>query len=391
MLPLEGIRVLDFTQMVAGALSTMLLGDLGADVIKIEPPEGDAMRRTGNTAVDGLVESEASLSLSRNKRSVVLDLKSAAGKQAALDLAAQADIVVENFRPGTMDKLGLGYDELRKRNPRLIFCAVAGFRPDSRYAKRPALDQVIQALSGLMQLNGSEESGPLRTGFPFVDIFSPSLATIGILAALRRRDLTGEGGRVDMSMLDAAIFGMIPREGYYFMTGKTPARIGNKHYQVVPCDSYATADNRQIQIIAHQEKFWEALTDALADPELAADPRFATNALRIENRDAVDDWVKRLIQERPLSEWLERFEKAGVLFAPVRTLDEVFSDPEVQDHMVIEVDHPHIGTIKLLANPINISGCDTLYELPPPMLGEHTGDVIGKDGKVLSGAWRENR
>ena len=139
MLPLEGIRVLDFTQMVAGALSTMLLGDLGADVIKIEPPEGDAMRRTGNTAVEGLVESEA-----RNKRSIILDLKSAAGKQAALDLAAQADIVVENFRPGTMDKLGLGYDELSKRNPRLVFCAVAGFRPDSRYAKRPALDQVIQ-------------------------------------------------------------------------------------------------------------------------------------------------------------------------------------------------------------------------------------------------------
>ena len=147
MLPLEGIRVLDFTQMVAGALSTMLLGDLGADVIKIEPPEGDAMRRTGNTAVEGLVESEASLSLSRNKRSIILDLKSAAGKQAALDLAAQADIVVENFRPGTMDKLGLGYDELSKRNPRLVFCAVAGFRPDSRYAKRPALDQVIQAES----------------------------------------------------------------------------------------------------------------------------------------------------------------------------------------------------------------------------------------------------
>ena len=391
MLPLEGIRVLDFTQMVAGALSTMLLGDLGADVIKIEPPEGDAMRRTGNTAIEGLVESEASLSLSRNKRSVVLDLKSAAGKQAALDLAAQADIVVENFRPGTMDKLGLGYEELHRRNPRLIFCAVAGFRPDSRYAKRPALDQVIQALSGLMQLNGSEESGPLRTGFPFVDIFSPSLATIGILAALRRRDLTGEGARVDMSMLDAAIFGMIPREGYYFMTGKTPARIGNKHYQVVPCDSYTTADGRQVQIIAHQEKFWHALTDALADPELTTDPRFSTNALRIENRDTVDEWIQRRIRERPLSEWLERFETAGVLFAPVRTLDEVFSDPEVRDHMVVEVDHSHIGAINLLANPINISGSETLYERPPPMLGEHTGDIIGEDGKVRSDAWLEKR
>ena len=191
-----------------------------------------------------------------------------------------------------------------------------------------------------------------------------------------------------MSMMDAAIFGMIPREGYYFMTGETPARMGNKHYQVVPCESYSTADDRQIQIIAHQEKFWHTLTDALADPELAADPRFSTNALRVENRDVVDEWVGRLIRSRPMVEWLECFEKAGVLFAPVRTLDEVFSDPEVRDHMVIGVEHPQLGTINLLANPINISGCDTLYELPPPMLGEHTRDVIDKDGKVLPGAWR---
>ena len=391
MLPLEGIRVLDFTQLIAGAFSTMLLGDLGADVIKIEPPEGDAMRRTGNTSVEGLLESEASLSLSRNKRSVVLDLKSAAGKRAALDLAAQADIVVENFRPGTMDKLGLGYDELSRSNPGLIFCAVAGFRPNSKYAKRPALDQVIQALSGLMQLNGSEESGPLRTGFPFVDIFSPTLATIGILAALHRRELTGEGGRVDMSMMDAAIFGMIPREGYYFKTGKTPARIGNKHYQIVPCDSYTTSDNRQIQIIAHQEKFWHTLTDALADPELADDPRFLTNALRNDNRDAVDEWLARIIATKPLSEWLDRFEKSGVLFAPVRTLDEVFSDPEVRNDMVVNVNHSQIGTIKVLANPINISGCDTRYEVPPPMLGEHTDDVIDENGNVLPNAWRKSR
>ncbi len=386
--PLSDLRVLDFSQIVAGPLAGLLLGDLGADVIKVEPPEGDAARRIGTTRVNGSTESEGVISLNRNKRSVVLDLKSEAGRAAAFELAKTADIIIENFRPGAMEKLGLGYEAVSAANPGVIYCSICGFGRTGPWSGRPAVDQIIQAASGIMQLTGAEDSGPLRTGFPFADTITPALATVGVLSALRERDRTGKGQRVDVSMLDAVLMGIVPREGYYFATGGTPARLGNAHYQVAPCGSFKTSDDRYIQIIAHQPKFWTSLVAALGEPSLAGDPRYVDNATRFANRETLHARMTELLAERPLAEWLERLESAGALFAPVRNFDEVFGDPDVAAHMVVEMEHAAAGRVKTVANPIQLSESPVRYERPPPALGEHSGEILDTQGGVRADAWR---
>ena len=382
--PLEGIRVLDFTQMMAGPLCAMLLGDLGADVIKIEPPEGDAIRRTGETFLGG--ETESFLSFNRNKRSVVIDLKAEAGREAGRGLAAGADVVLENFRPGSAERLGVGYEVLRALNPRLVYCSISGFGREGADRARPALDPVIQAMSGIMQLTGSDETGPLRTGFPFSDLVTPLLATIGVLAALRVRERTGRGQRVDLSMLDATIFGMMPRDAYFFATGRTPSRLGNEHYQIAPWNTYATADGRYLMVVAHTEKFWHALITALAAPELGADPRFLSNADRVRNRTALNARLAAAFRTASLDEWTPRLTAAGVLFAPVRSFPEVFSDPRVRREMLVELDHPTAGRITVLANPLRFSETPATVRRCPPRLGEHTAEVLSPDTDEAGGA-----
>ena len=382
--PLEGIRVLDFTQMMAGPLCAMLLGDLGADVIKIEPPEGDAIRRTGETFLGG--ETESFLSFNRNKRSVVIDLKAEAGQEAGRGLAAGADVVLENFRPGSAERLGVGYETLRALNPRLVYCSISGFGRAGADRARPALDPVIQAMSGIMQLTGSDETGPLRTGFPFSDLVTPLFATIGVLAALRVRERTGRGQRVDLSMLDATIFGMMPREAYFFATGRTPSRLGNEHYQIAPWNTYETADGRHLIVVAHTEKFWHALITALDAPELGADPRFLSNADRVRNRAALNARLAAAFRAVSLDEWTPRLTAAGVLFAPVRSLPEVFSDPRVRREMLVELDHPTAGRITVLANPLRFSETPATVRRCPPRLGEHTAEVLSPDTDEAGGA-----
>jgi crotonobetainyl-CoA:carnitine CoA-transferase CaiB-like acyl-CoA transferase len=373
--PLKGITVLDLTQMLAGPLGTMILGDLGADIIKIEPPGGDSLRTTGDTFVGGSRESEGYLSINRNKKSVVLDLKRTADQQIIRQLALQADVIIENYRPGAIDRMGLRYEDLAKKNPGLIFCSVNGFGATGPNASRPALDQVIQALSGLMQLTGTEESGPLRTGFPYADIISPLFATIGILSALYARDRSGRGQRVDVSMLHATIFGMVPRDGYFFATGQSPKRFGNKHYQVVPCGTYRTSDDRLLLLIAHQPKFWDALVKASRDPAFE-DPRFATNKQRLGHRAEIDERLTKLISSATLAEWTKRLDDASALYAPVRTWPEVFSDPSVKDDVLVKFDHPTAGEITSINNPIKFSETKIEMRYRPPLLGEHTEEVL---------------
>ena len=371
--PLHGITVIDFTQMMAGPLCTMLLGDLGAEIIKVESPEGDPIRRTGDTRIGG--ETEYTLSLNRNKRSIALDLKTPEGLRAALKIADQCDIAVENFRPGTADRLGIGWEALHARNPRLIYCAMSGFGNDGAHRDRPALDPIIQAMSGVMQLTGTAESGPLRTGFALGDFITPVFAVTGILAALHVRAVHGIGQRVDLSMLDAAVFSMLPREGFFFATGEQPPRTGNQHYQIVPYNSYTTSDGRQIFIMAHDEKFWAALLAALDDPGLSADARFADNAGRRVHRDELDSRIARVFTTRPSAEWMERLSAAGALFSLVRTMDEVFADPDVVRHMVRSVDHPAAGTVRLLGHPVRYSATPASIRLPAPLLGQHSEEL----------------
>lgn len=375
---LDGVRVVDFSQMMAGPLCSMLLGDLGADVVKVEPPEGDAMRVTGETFVGG--ETEYFLSLNRSKRSLAVDLKTAGGRSIVRRLAQRADVVLENFRPGTAERLGVDYASLRDLNPRLVYCSVSGFGREGPDSKRPALDPVIQAMSGLMQLTGTPESGPLRTGFPLADLATPLLATIGILAALHTRRETGRGQRVDLSMLEAAIFSMIPREGYYFATGRVPPRLGNEHYQLAPFNVYETRDGRHLMVLAHVEKFWLALVAGLGEPGLADDLRFKTNADRLRHREELNRRLAARFREASLDEWARRLGEAGALFAPVRSIPEVFADPEVRRSMVVELSHPRAGRIQVLGNPIRFSETSAEVGTPPPRLGQHTRDVLRELG-----------
>ena len=375
---LDGVKVLDLTQMVAGPLATLMLGDMGADVIKVEPPDGESARQIGHSRPGG--ESDYYLAMNRNKRGIVLDLKTARGVATIKALAAISDIVVENFRPGTMEKLGLGYETLRESNPRLIYCAVSGFGNHGPYRDRPALDPVIQAMSGYMQLNGTPDSGPLKSGALHSDFTAPLFATIGILAALRARDAGGGGQRVDISMMDATIFSMIPREQYYFATGRQPARTGNAHFQLAPYNTYASSDGRHLMILAHTDKYWRAILAALDRQDLATDPRFADPTTRFENRAALDAIIAAVFAGDTFDAWTARLTGADALFAPVRDFDQVFTDPLVRETMVHTIDHPNAGSVDMLRTPIRLSENPLTIRRRPPLLGEHTAEVLAEAG-----------
>jgi CoA:oxalate CoA-transferase len=373
---LDGVQVLDLTQMVAGPLCTLLLGDLGADVIKVEPLEGDAARHIGINRPGG--ESDYFLSMNRNKRSVVLDLKSARGVAMLKLLATRADVLVENFRPGTMEKLGIGYDALRQANPGLVYCGLSGFGSTGPYRDRPALDPVIQAMSGLMQLTGTATSGPLKTGVLLSDFVPPLFGTIGILAALRARDANGQGQRVEISMLDATVFAMVPREQYYFATGKTPVRLGNAHYQLAPWNTYATRDARHLMVVAHNDKYWRNLLAAIGRDDLASDQRFASNAARLDNREALDLVLADAFRSEVLDRWIARLGESDALFSVVRDLPEVFSDPALRETMIETVSHPTAGELSLLKAPLRMPANPPSIRRAPPSLGQHTDEVLAE-------------
>ena len=376
MASLDGIKVIDFTHMIAGPLSTMLLADLGADVIKIEPAEGETARHLGDRIVGDATD--YFLAFNRNKRSIMLDLKSSQDIATLRLLIDSADLVVENFRAGTMERLGIGYETLKRTNPGLVYCSVSGYGPGSPAADRPAVDPVIQALSGIMQLTGTEESGPLKTGFPLGDYVSPLFATIGVLAALLERKTTGLGKRVDVAMLETMVFSMIPREGAFFAEGREPVRRGNAHSQMVPANSYATADGREVYVFIHSNKFWRSLAEMLGDEMLLNDPRFATNALRLQHREEVDARIAAAFAAHPLAHWTPLIDAGGVSAGPVRTFPEVFADPLVRDTMVATIPNAAGETVHLLRTPIRFDGVRPEIRLPPPELGEHLDEVLAE-------------
>ncbi len=380
-LPLSNIRILDLTVMTSGPVATMMLGDIGADVIKIEELKVGELSRSMGTIFVG-DESCNFLSQNRNKRSLRLDLKKPEARAAFLRMAESADVITENFRPGTMDRLGIGYDVVKKINPRIIFASISAFGQTGPYAHLPANDPVVQALSGLMAMTGDADGEPVRVGQPCPDFGAAALLAFGVCAALLHRERTGEGQQLDLSLLDGTVFSSIPRDGETLRTGEAPPRLGTSHAMFVPYRNFRGSDGSLFFLSCFTEKFWGAVCDSIGRPELKTDSRSATNIARCKNRAFVDSELEAMFATRPTAEWLALFAKFGVPAAPVQDLNYALrKDPQLRHNKtLVSLDHPTAGKVETLALPVNFHGTPARYGRPPPILGEHSFEVLGEFG-----------
>lgn len=375
-MPLTGLKVLDLTRVVSGPFCTMLLADFGADVIKIEAPDGDPSRVTG---IMGKGENPYFVNLNRNKRTITVDMKQEEGKEIIRRLVKRSDVLVENFRPGVMERLGLGYNQLKILNPALIYAAISGFGKSGPYKDRPAFDFIAQAMSGFMSLNGNETMPPLRVGIPISDTIAGLYAAFGILAAFHERKKTGKGQEVQTAMVDGLISMFTFASSAYFATGKLPPRNGNDHMVVSPYGLFDTLDS-PVAIAPSTEKNWQQLCAALGREDLLKDPRFDTQEKRRKNRQEINQIVQSVIGARKRDEWIDLLNKAGVPCGPVNNLEQVFSDPQVMhQEMVIESAQP-CGPIKMPGFPVKLSGTPARLRKPSPQVGENTVEVLHELG-----------
>jgi len=377
--PLEGIRVLDLTRFMAGPFGTAMLADYGADIIKVESPgEGDGARAWGPPFAGG--ESIYFLSVNRNKRSVTLNLRHPEGVALLLRLADRADVLVENFTPGTMSRLGIGEEVLRQRNPRLIYCAISGFGQTGPYRDRSAFDLILQGMGGVMGTTGEEGGAPVRVGIPIADIAGGMYAAYAITLALLARGRTGVGQVLDVSMMDAQISWLSYYVGIYLTSGEIPPRRGSAHATVVPYQAFACADGRYITLGTGNDRLFRRFCE-VAGVALADDPRFRTNPDRIRSRAELIPMLETLLRTRPASVWLEALQAAGVPCGPIYTVDEIVEDPQVRAReMLVQVDHPSAGRITIPGLPVKCSGTPGSIRRPPPRLGEHTAEVLTELG-----------
>jgi len=379
MKPLQGVRVLDLTRILSGPYSTMLLGDLGADIIKLEPyPEGDDSR--GNPPFVN-EESMYYVSLNRGKKSIVVNLKTEEGKEIFYRLLSEADILVENFKPGTMEKLGLGYEVLKERRPKLIYCAISGFGQTGPYRNRAAYDAVIQAMGGIMSFTGQAGGSPTRVGTSIGDITAGLFAAIGILGALRVIEQGGEGQFIDISMLDcqvALVEGQIAR---YFGTGKTPQPVGNRHATATPFDMFKTKDGHVI-VAVQKNSMWESFCKVTGLEYLLSDARFETNAARCDNEPALKAIIEPVLSEKTTQEWIDLFSAANVACGPLNNIASVVSDPHILSReMIVEVaGHKKLGKVKYPGIPIKYSQTKCAIESPAPVLGQHSEEILARIG-----------
>jgi crotonobetainyl-CoA:carnitine CoA-transferase CaiB-like acyl-CoA transferase len=371
---LSGVVVADFSRVLSGPLATMLLGDLGADVIKVEHPDGgDDTRAWGPPFVDGT--SSYYLSANRNKRSVVCDLRSEQGKQVALGLIDRADVLVENFRPGTMERLGLGYGQVNERNPALVYCSISGFG-SGKGRDLPGYDFLVQAVGGLMSITGPEGGEPQKVGVALVDVLTGLHAVIGIVAALHERGSTGRGQRVELNLLSSLLASLVNQGSSFATAGVAPRALGNRHPSIVPYETMRGADRSFVVAVGNDKQF-RSLCSALGLPSLADEPRFARNAQRVEHREALLGMLAPLFSRREAAHWVELLDKAGVPCGLVNDLPEAYAlGAELGLQPLVEMVGDAGRPVTQLANPITLSATPVSYRRPPPGHGEHTQDVL---------------
>jgi crotonobetainyl-CoA:carnitine CoA-transferase CaiB-like acyl-CoA transferase len=378
-LPLEGVRVLELAHLIAGPLCGMYLADMGADVIKVESREApDAGRHIYRLYRGG--EGILHLTVNRNKRGLSVDLRQEAGRALFRRLAADADVVIEAFRGGVAERLGIDATSLASVNPRLIYCSISAFGPSGPWREKPGLDALAQALGGFMAITGEREGGPVLGGAPVADTMGAMLAIQGILTALLARGRTGRGQRVDASLLDAMLLAHTARLAVFHETGESPGRWGSGHPEIVPYRAYRTADG-WVFVAVWVDRLWRPFCDAIGRPELAEDPRFAGRADRIAHRGGLDAILEKVFTTRSAAEWIEILERADVLCAPVNDYADFARDPQVQaSEMLVEQDHPRAGRFKTIATPVKLSETPGRIRTGAPALGEHTREILAEAG-----------
>jgi CoA:oxalate CoA-transferase len=379
-MPLRGLRILDLTQFLSGPYGTMILADLGADVIKVEPPAGELSRTIAPHFVGG--DSAYYLSINRNKRSVVADLKSHEGLELVRALAGKADIVVENFRPGVLSRLGLDHEAMARQRPELIWCSISGFGQTGPWRDWPAYDMVVQALSGGMSMTGEEQGLPVRAGIPLGDLSAGMYAVIGMLAALHERNSTGRGRRVDIAMLDCQLSMLSYQAAYFLHSGQVPGRQGSGHDSIPTYRSFVGGDGASVVVTANTEKMWRSMAQVLGVPELAQDARFATNTDRFNHRDALWPLLEKAFSARTAADWMERLIAEDVPAGVVNTLDRALLNEQAQARNMVLALQAEGGTtqgpvsIRVAGNPVKFTGAAEATHQFPPSLGEHTASAV---------------
>jgi len=373
MQPLQNIRVLDLSRVLAGPYCTMVLGDLGAEVIKVEPPEGDETRGWGPPFASG--ESAYYLCVNRNKRGMVVNLKTDEGRAILRDLAMQSDVLVENFRPGTLKKFGLDFETLHELNPRLVYCSISGFGQTGPLKDMPGYDFMIQAMGGIMSVTGEPEGEPMKVGVAVADLFAGQNAVIAILAALQARTFTGKGQFIDIALFDSELGWLANVASNYLVSGRNPRRYGNAHANIVPYQSFQASDGWFVVAVGNDKQF-ESLCRVIGKADLAAEARFATNSERVRNREVLIPILKPIFTEKTVTEWLALI---GDQFpcGPINTFEQVFAMPHVREReMLVEMEHPTIGALPLVGSPLKMGDTPVEYRLPPPLMGQHTNIIL---------------